>query len=39
MQAGGLFLILVQEDSRLNIKLLPKNKEKNKPWWKSVNIQ
>lgn len=25
---------LIQENSRLNIKLLPENTEKKKPWWK-----
>jgi hypothetical protein len=25
---------LIQENSRLNIKLLPENTEKSKPWWK-----
>ena len=25
---------LIQENSRLNIKLLPENTEKDKPWWK-----
>jgi hypothetical protein len=25
---------LIQENSKLNIKLLPENAEKNKPWWR-----
>jgi hypothetical protein len=25
---------LIQENSRLNIKLLPENAEKSKPWWR-----
>jgi hypothetical protein len=33
MQAFSLQSV-IQENSRLNIKLLPENAEKSKPWWR-----